>query len=300
MARGSHSDLLDPAVLARVGDLELVARTAVAGFLHGLHRTPRLGVSGDFAEHRPYQPGDDIRRLDWRVYGRTDRYFVKECIADTNTSVIIAVDVSASMAFGSGPVTKFAYARMLAASLAWFSQRQGDRIGLATFAGGIKDFVPCSTRHLLHVLHALERAEPAGRGSTLDGIRAVAERTGRPGILVLLSDWYADPREARDVLASLRVRGHDVIAFHVLDPAERTFPYEEPAPFEDLETGDRLSVVPAVLRERYREQVAAHLAALEQGFASDGVDYARFETSEPLDVALRAYLVRREALMRVR
>ncbi len=292
--------LLDPAVLARIGDLELVARTAVAGFLHGLHRTPRLGVSGDFAEHRPYQPGDDIRRLDWRVYGRTDRFYVKECEADTNTSVVLAVDTSASMAFASGRVSKFAYARLLAAALAWFSQRQGDRIGLATFGGRVTDYVPCSTRHLRHVLHALERAESTARGDPLDGIRSVADRLGRSGIVVFLSDWYADPVAVRDALSGIRVRGHDVIALHLLDQAERTFPYEEPAPFEDLESGERLSVVPTALGDRYRAQMADHLAALERECTAYGIEYFRFETHEPLDTALRAYLVRREAMAQVR
>ncbi|MGH7561897.1 MAG: DUF58 domain-containing protein [Gemmatimonadales bacterium] len=300
MSEAPRSGLLDPAVLARVGDLELVARSAVAGFLHGLHRTPRLGVSGDFAEHRPYQPGDDIRRLDWRVYGRSDRFYVKECQADTNTSVLISLDVSASMSFASGAVTKFQYARLLAAALAWFSQRQGDRIGLTTFAGGVVDFVPCSTRHLRHVLHALERAEPNGKGAPLDGVRAVAERLGRSGIVVLISDWYAAPEALRAELAGLRVRGHEVIALHVMDPAERTFPYDEPAPFEDLESGDRMSVVPASVAARYRERMAAHLESLDRELMGYGIDYTRFETSEPLDVALRAYLVRREAMMRVR
>ena len=300
MSDAPRSGLLDPAVLARIGDLELVARNAVAGFLHGLHRTPRLGVSGDFAEHRPYQPGDDIRRLDWRVYGRTDRFYVKECQADTNTSVVVAVDASASMGFGSGAVTKFVYARLLAASLAWFSQRQGDRIGLMTFTEQVVDYVPCSTRHLRHVLHTLERARPAGRGAPIEGIRAVADRLGRSGVVVIISDWYGDPVQIRDALSGIRVRGHDVIALHVIDPAERTFPYEEPAPFEDLETGERLSVVPAALRDRYRERMAEHLEALDTEMTSYGVDYSRFENSDPLDVALRAYLVRREAMAQVR
>lgn len=290
---------LDPAVLARIGDLSLIAKTIVDGFMHGLHRAPRLGASTEFAEHRPYQPGDDLRRIDWRVFGRTDRYFVKEYEADTNASVLIAVDVSRSMAFGSGAVTKLHYARMTAAALGWFSQRQGDRIGLVLYDDAIRGYIPPSTRHLSHVLHALERAEPGGAGGGIEPADAITALLGRTGITVFLSDWYSPPEFVRQALGQVRVRGHDVIAWQVVDPAETDFPYQEAANFEDLETGERLSVVPEALRQNYRDAVAAHRRSLADELAAVGVDYHLLDTSAPLDRALYDYLRRREAMARV-
>jgi uncharacterized protein (DUF58 family) len=300
MGRGPTTGILDPTVLARIGDLELVARTVVQGFMHGLHRAPRLGHSTDFAEHRPYQPGDDIRRIDWRIYGRTDRHYVKEFEADTNAAVVLAVDVSRSMDYGSGAVRKFDYARMLAAALAWFSQRQGDRIGLVLYADGIREYVPPSTRHLSLVLHTLERATPAGVAGGAESIPLISELLTRTGVTVFVSDWYAEPSTVAQALGSVHARGHDVAAFHVIDPAERAFPFEEIASFEDLETQERVPVVPGTLRSRYQALYEAHLEGLRRELSTSGIDYAPIETSTPLDLALYEYLVRREALARVR
>lgn len=300
MSRAAAVDFLDPEVLARIGDLSLIARTVVGGFMHGLHRAPRLGHSTDFAEHRPYQPGDDIRKIDWRVYGRTDRHFVKEFEADTNASVVFAVDASASMDFGSKGVTKWQYARMLAASLAWFSQRQGDRVGLAIYSDAIVEYVPPSTRHLSLILHTLERVTPKGGGSGEQPIGPITELLSRSGITVFVSDWYLDPERITDALGKIRVRGHDVIAFHLIDPAERQLPYEEAAFFEDLETGERLSVLPHRERERYQTAVRAHQESLTRSLRGAGVDYQTIETSRPLDGALYEYLHQREQMGRVR
>lgn len=300
MTRSAPPGLLDPAVLARIGDLSLIARTVVEGFMHGLHRAPRLGHSTEFAEHRPYQPGDDLRRLDWRVYGRTDRFYVKEYEADTNVSVLIALDVSRSMDFGSSGITKFHYAKMIAAAFAWFSQRQGDRIGLILYADGVRTYIPASTRHLSLILHTLEKAGAEGVGGGIDTNDAITELLGRSGITVFISDWYVTPEFVRQALGQVRVRGHDVIAFHVVDPAERTLPYDEAASFEDLETGERLSVVPEALRVKYQAAVAEHYQQLGTELSRVGVDYHRLDTDRPLDAALYQYLHRREALQRVR
>jgi len=300
MTARSTIELLDPVVLARIGDLDLVARTVVQGFMHGLHRAPRLGHSTDFAEHRPYQPGDDIRRIDWRVYGRTDRFFVKEFEADTNAAVVLAVDVSKSLAYGSGPVSKFQYAKMLAASLAWFSQRQGDRIGLVLYADRILEYVPPSTRHLSLVLHTLQRAQPTGVAGGIEAVPAISELLTRTGITVFLSDWYADPGAVRSALGGIRARGHDLIAFHLIDPVERSFPFERPAAFEDLETEERIPVVPDDFRSRYLELYQAHLESLGRELGRSGVDYHMVDTTTPLERVLHAYLTEREALARVR
>ena len=176
-------------MLARISDLALLARTVVDGFMHGQHRSLRKGSSLDFAEHRSYQPGDDLRRIDWRVYGRTDRFYIKEYDADTNAGVIFALDASGSMDFGSGAVTKFDYARFLVASLAWLSKSQGDRIGLATFKEELVDVVPPSVRHLQLLLHTLARAKAAGPSRLVHSIGRIGHLTTRTGIVVLATDW---------------------------------------------------------------------------------------------------------------
>jgi uncharacterized protein (DUF58 family) len=292
--------LLDPALLARIGDLPLLARTVVDGFMHGLHRARKVGLSLDFAEHRAYQPGDDIRRIDWRVFGRTDRFYVKEYEADTNASVTFALDASGSMDFGSGPLTKFDYGRFLAASLAWLSQRQGDRVGLVTFAGDLLEVVPPSTRHLQLLLYTLGRARASGAGRLAPVLERAARLMNRAGIVVVISDCYEDPALVQRAVGTLRARGHDTVLFHVLDPAERELPYEGAATFEDAETGERLPLRPEALRQKYQIAVAEHGRELARRLGQDRVDYVPLSTDQPLDLALHAYLERRLESSRVR
>src|SRR3990170_1091027 len=300
MTATAPAAFLDPALLARIGDLPLLARTVVDGFMHGLHRSRRVGLSLDFAEHRAYQPGDDIRRIDWRVYGRTDRFYVKEYEADTNAAVMFALDASGSMDFASGPLSKFDYARFLAASLAWLSQRQGDRVGLVTFAGDLLDVVPPSTRHLQLILHTLGRARAAGAGRLAPVLERAARLMNRAGIVVVISDCYEDPAQVQRSVGALRGRGHDVILFHVLDPAERDLPGDAPATFEDAESGERLPLRPEALRPRYQAQMEEHRRELARRLGADRVDYVSLVTEQPLDLALHAYLEHRLAASRVR
>ena len=292
--------LIDPKVLARLADLELVARTVVEGFINGMHRSPYLGLSLDFAEHRAYMPGDDIRRIDWRLFARTDRFYVKEFEADSNADFIAVVDVSRSMGFGTGEVTKLDYARCLAASLAYFAHKQRDRVGLVTFDEDVVDFVPPSAKHLDAVLHSLDRARPGGRGELARPFAKVAEAVRRRGILVLVSDLYEEPQRVVEAMRSLGRQGSDLIVFHVLDPAEVHFPFQESAGYEDVETGERLPVVPEQVREEYRRLVAEHIATLSRVLGKDRIDYVQIETSTPLDGALFAYFSRRERLVRRR
>ncbi len=312
-ARAPHAPtgarFVDPRVLSRIANLELLARTVVEGFVSGLHRSPHLGLSTDFAEHRPYLPGDDLRRLDWKLWGRTDRFYLKEFEADTNAAVSVLLDCSASMRYGSGPVTKLDYGRYLAASLLWFSQSQRDRVGLATFDRRILEFVPPSTRHLPNVLHALDRVERAPVASGRAGaagpgmepaLRECSEHLRRRGIVVVVSDLYEPPAQVLRALGHLRRRGGDLIVFHLLDPAELGFPFPEAANFEDLETGERIPVVPARVAERYRERLATHLDELRRLLGRDGIEYSMFDTSKPLDHALFTYLSNRQRLNRVR
>ncbi len=299
-AARSGARFLDPAVLARIDNLELLARTVVDGFLSGLHRSPYLGFSIDFAEHRPYMPGDDLRRVDWKLFARTDRHYVKLFEAETNANFAVVLDVSGSMAYGSHGVTKMDYARYLAASLAFFSHRQRDRVGLITFRERIVEYVPPSMKHMETVLHVVDRARAEGPGSLAGPLLTVAERLGRRGILALVSDLYREPDEVLDAVGLLRARGHDVLVFHVLDPAERLFPFEDPSGFEDLETGEQIPVIPRRLREAYVGLVREHIEALREGLTARRVDYALLDTAEPLDRALFAYLSARQRLSRPR
>ncbi len=301
MTAATASRFLDPAVLARIDNLELLAKTVVDGFISGLHRSAYLGFSIDFAEHRAYMPGDDIRRIDWRVYGRTDRFYVKEFEADTNANFSVLLDVSASMDYaGGGALTKLDYARYLAACLTYFARRQRDRVGIVTFAREIVDLVPPSAKHLDIVLHTLDRARAGAAGRLDAALPTIAEALGRRSILVLISDCYEEPDTILHGVNLLRHRGHDVIVFHVLDPAELEFPFDQPTHFEDLESGDRMPVVPEELRDEYRRLVRRHVAALSQLLGENRVDYVQFDTGRPLDQALFAYLSSRQRMMRVR
>lgn len=293
--------LLDPSVLARIGDLELLARTVVDGFISGLHESPYLGVSTDFAEHRPYLPGDDVRRVDWKLWGRTDRFYVKEFEADTNANVVVLLDVSKSMAYGPGAVTKLDYARFLAASLLYLSRRQRDRVGLVTFDSEVREVIPASARHLERALHALGRAETGGgAGGMKEPLEKVGALMRRRSVMILISDFYETAEDAVRAFSALRGRGSDLIAFHIVDPTEKSFPFGEPAPFEDLETGERLPVIPSGQAERYRTLFAEHGAELETRMVQAGVDFFAAPTDRPLDEALFYYLSRRRAMTRMR
>lgn len=294
------ANLLDPAVLARIEDLDLVARTVVDGFLSGLHRSPRLGVSTDFAEHRAYQPGDDIRRVDWRLYARTDRLHVREFEAETNTEVMFALDTSGSMRFGSTSVTKLHYARIMVACLAHFSARQRDRVGLVLFGGSVRAIVPPSLKHVPLVLQTLATASAEGAGELHGPLRAAAATSRRRRIWVVVSDFYHPPDDVADAVGALRANGSDVVALHVLDPAELALPYAEAATFVDAETGEELPLHAPDVRERYRAAIEGHIADVRGALAGRGVDAALFATDRPLDDALFRYLAERERLRRIR
>jgi uncharacterized protein (DUF58 family) len=304
--------MLDPAVLARIGNLELLARTVVEGFVNGLHRSPHLGSSTDFAEHRAYMPGDDIRGIDWRLFARSDRYYVKQFEADTNANFMVLLDVSPSMRYrgateGAGSVSKLDYACYLAAALTYFSSTQRDRVGLATFDEDIVEYVPPSAKHLRLVLHALERTSmpaaevperasgAASRAPALEGpLRKLTESLRRRSIVLLISDLYEEPDAVLSALANVRGRGNDMIVFQLLDRNEIEFPFADATNFVDLETGERMPVIPEYLRTQYRAEVANHTATLARRMQEQRIDYALFDTSRPLDQALFTYLLARE------
>ena len=291
---------IDPKVLARIGNLELLARTVVDGFISGLHRAPHLGLSLDFAEHRGYMPGDDIRRIDWRLFARTDRFYVKQYEADSNANFSVLLDISPSMSFGSQGLTKLDYSRYLAACLTYFSHTQRDRVGVVTFDHDIVARVPPSAKHLDVVLHTIDRVRPGRAGDLAGPLFRMTEHFRRRGILVLISDLYDEPDAVLDAVKPLRYEGNELIVFHVLDPAEIDFTYDQSSRFQDLETGVEIPIVPDRLREQYQALMREHTEVLSKRLSQNRIDYALFNTSVPLDHALFRYLMTREKLSRVR
>jgi uncharacterized protein (DUF58 family) len=291
---------VDPVVLARVGNLELVARSVVDGFINGMHRSPYFGASVDFAEHRGYTAGDDIRRVDWKLFGRTDRFYIKEYEADTNANFAVLLDVSKSMGFGSRGITKLEYGRILTACLTYLVHRQRDRVGFAAFDDDIVEFVPPSAKHMDVTLHVLDRLKATKPGSLAAPMKKLAEVFARRGVLVLVSDLYEDPSAVLEAIAPLRFRGHDLIVFHLLDPAEIEFAYDQASAFEDLESGEQIPIVPEALAEQYRSLVREHCDALRSKCSELRIDYQLLNTRTSLDQALFNYLSMREQLSRVR
>lgn len=294
------TSFIDPKVLARIDNLELLAKTVVDGFLQGIHQSPHLGVSMEFAEHRAYMPGDDIRRIDWRLFARTDRFYIKQYEAETNTDLAFILDATGSMGFGSGEVTKLDYGKFLVASLAYFSSGQRDRVGLYAFADEVVEHVRPSGGHLDRLLHAVARLKPGKEGGWEGPLGAVANTFRRRGMMAVVSDFYNDPTEVVTSLASLKSRGHDMVAFHLLDPAEIDFPFGQATRFQDLETEEVLPVIPEKLAEAYRGQISAHIDTLGNLMGAHGIDYVLVNTSEPLDDALYRYLSFRQRKARTR
>jgi uncharacterized protein (DUF58 family) len=291
---------VDPKVLSRIKDLELLARSVVDGFINGLHRAPYFGASIDFAEHRGYVAGDDIRRVDWRLYARTDKYFVKQYEADTNANFSVLLDSSKSMGFSSGGVSKLEYGKFLAACLAYLSHRQRDRVGIVTFDEDVVAYVPPSAKHFNVLLHTLDRAAAERPGRLLAMLGRIAEHFKRRSIVALISDLYENPEDLLDALKPYSFAGNDLVVFHVLDPAEIEFPYRDASRFQDLESGEEMPVVPEVFAEQYRKMIREHIESLRTKCSESRIDYVLLDTSKPLDEALFSYLGNRERLMRVR
>jgi uncharacterized protein (DUF58 family) len=286
---------IDPTILSKIENLELLARTVVEGFVQGLHKSPYLGFSVDFAEYRTYQPGDEIRRIDWNVFARMDKLYVKLFEGDTNTHVHLLLDVSGSMGYGSGDVQKVDYARFLAASLAYFAYGQRDGVGLLSFDTDIVNHIPAGRRsgQLFSILAELDRAKPSKETEFQKPLDYMAEFLKRRGIIVLISDLYDDVPNVLAGIKHLRSKGNDVIVFHVLDDFELNFPFEEMTEFEDLETTKKLNVIPQYLKREYLQLIHGHIEELDRELSKVGVDYTLMNSSKPLDVGLFAYLAKR-------
>jgi uncharacterized protein (DUF58 family) len=287
---------LDPAVIARLGTMELKARTVVEGFLSGLHRSPYKGFSVEFAEYRQYLPGDDLSTLDWKVYARSDRHYVKKFEEETNVECHILIDVSASMGYrGTAPMSKLEYGSVLAASLAFLMNKQRDATGLIAFDHRIAFRMPAGARpgHLHALLLALERLEPGSRSALARPLHQLAEALTRRGLVVLISDLLDEPEAAIKGLRHLRSRGTDVVVFQVLDPNELTFPFQGASRFRDLESDEEITTEPSAIRSAYLRELAGMTLHYDRELRGHGIDYVQLDTSQPLDFALLAYLAAR-------
>jgi uncharacterized protein (DUF58 family) len=283
---------LHPDAIKRIARLELRARHIVEGFLSGMHRSPYFGQSVEFLQHREYVPGDDLRHVDWKVWARQDRVYVKQYEEDTNLRCTLLVDVSNSMAYGAGPLNKYEYACTLAASLAYLVLKQNDAVGCISFDEQVRVQVPIRSKrnHLQSVIESLDISRPRDKTDMYGIFRSVAESTPRRGMMVLVSDLLADPAGTLRGLKMLRQRGHDLLVFHVMDDDELDFPFSGPTRFEGLETIDYLNCNPRALREGYLEAVNAFLDEVRRQCARNTIDYALIRTSEPMDAALATYL----------
>ena len=284
--------MLDPAELMAIRNLELRARTVVEGFWHGIHRSPYHGFSVEFTEYRPYAQGDDLRYLDWRLVARTDRYFIKKFEDETNLRCSLLVDGSRSMTFGSCGYTKADYARTLAATLAYFLSHQGDATGLLTFDEQVREYLPARNRpgHLRHLMLALEKPASGSSTDVAAPLRRIAELVRKRSLIVLISDLLAPLKSLASALGLLTASQHEVIVFQVLDPAERTFDFEQAARFLDMETGRDLFLDPSLARADYVRRLEAHVESVRASCEGLGISHVLLDISKPLELALFDFL----------
>ena len=291
---------LDPKTIARVSGLGLQARLIVEGYLSGTHRSPYHGISVEFVQHREYVPGDDIRHVDWKVWSRTDKYYLKQYEEETNLRAYFVLDASESMSYASGEVTKFDYARYIVAALCYLVLQQQDSAGLVVFDEKVEQHIRASNQpsHLKQLLHVLEQAEPHGKTDLGSCLHDVAERVEGRSLVVVLSDFFSDVKSVLNGLQHLRHRRHDVIAMQVLDGAELDFPFRDSTLFEGMEELPDVLTDPRALRAAYQREFQAFLTELERGCLARRADYVRLRTDQPLDVALSSYLAHRNKRLR--
>jgi uncharacterized protein (DUF58 family) len=291
-------ELVAPDFLAQLEDLELIARWVVEGFLHGLHRSPYVGFSVEFASHRQYLPGDDLRHLNWKLYGRHDKLYVKQYDAETNVEVHLVLDVSRSMTAGEGPVSKFRYCSMLAAAIAHLAAGQRDAVGLTLFSDRVVQHLNArgSPDHRMEILTSLASIREHATAESARVLHETAELMPRRGLIVLISDLYFDVDELFSALSHFRHFGHDVLVFHVLTPLERGLDVDGSVHFEDMETGERITTQAHEIRSSFTQAVAEWIGRLERGCVGREVEYVPLQTDSPLDRALHDYLNKRMQL----
>ncbi len=289
---------LDPRVLAGISGLDLIAKTVVDGFLAGLHKSPDFGFSQEFAEYRAYTPGDDLRHVDWNVFARTERAYLKRYRGETNTGIMVLLDASASMGFG-GPVSKFEYAKFLASAIVYLTHVQRDSAGLIVFDDDVRNFIRPSARQgqLMRLLHGVDTAQLGKRTNFARPFFELQQFLKRRGITLLISDFFEDPQKIVDTVVPLRFRGNELVLFHVLDPGEIEPTLGQAALLVDMETDDAIETSPEYARVEYRQKMQAHLKAIQAKAREAGIDYFLLRTDRPLDEGLREYLTIRQGRM---
>jgi len=299
MGPGTPTRFIDPSLLAGISHLDLVAKTVVDGFVAGLHRSPDFGFSQEFAEYRAYTPGDDLRHVDWNVFARTERAYLKRYRGETNSQLIIMLDSSASMGYTSHNITKLDYGRFLAVSLAYLGNQQRDAAGVIIFDDDVRNYVQPSTRQgqFMRVAHAIESARLGTRTNFAKPFIHFQAFLRRRGIVCVISDFFEDPDVIIKTVTPLRFRGNDLVLFHILDPEEIRPKFKGPVLMVDMETQDALEVSPEYAREEYAPKIDAHIDALSKKARANGIDYCQLRTDRPLDDALREYFLIRKGRM---
>lgn len=293
---GNYQTYYDPQTLARIKDLELQARQIIEGFVSGSHKSPYQGISVEFAEHREYVPGDDIRHVDWKVFGKTDKYYLKQYEQETNLVCNLVLDISESMRYGSAGISKLQYGALLAAAIGYLVLNQQDSAGLVLFEDEIRQRVPASSQpsHMKQIMHLLATVEPSPNRSQIGAVLdELAERLNKRSLLMVISDCFDDVERIASGLKHLRYKRHEVVVFHILDPAEVEFNFQDMTLFKGLEAYSEVLAEPRGLREAYLEEFGNFLKSLSVTCRSCGVDYQMFRTDQPLSRVLPAYLAAR-------
>jgi len=293
-----QQNYLDPHVLSAISGLDLVAKTVVQGFINGLHRSPDFGFSQEFAEYRMYSPGDDLRHVDWNVYARAERMYLKRYKGETNTKVTVLLDLSKSMSFGKKP-NKLEYSRYLVSSLVYLAVQQRDATGLILFDDEVRQFIPPASRvgHLQKVLHAVEKAEVGQHTNFAKPFSQFLEYIRQRGLVIVVSDFYADPETVIQTIAPLRWKKNEVVLFHILDRQELEPSIAGPATMIDIESGEAVEVTPEYLKTEYRAKMNQHIEDLHSKAQGAGMEYFLMPTDKPLDAGLREYLAARKGRM---
>ena len=289
------ANFLDPTVLAGLHNLELRARVVVEGFLAGLHKSPHRGFSVEFNDYRHYQRGDDMRHVDWRLYARSGKLYIKQYEDETNVRCMILLDTSASMAYTSGGMSKLDYGLTLASALAYFIARQRDAVGLITFDDQIREYLPAKTRqlHLMRILRALSRVQAGQKTDVVKPLTDLASSLKKKSMVILISDMLDDEERIINTLTNLRAMGNDIITFHIMDDAELNFPFNEASEFIDMENNESYITSPAAIRKAYLKNINEFLAYCKKQCQTNGIDYCLMNTREPLDQALSSYITKR-------
>ena len=289
---------LIPEVLSKLSNLELIAKMIVEGFIIGLHKSPFHGFSVEFSQHRPYNPGDSLKYIDWKIFGRTDRFYIKQFEEETNLKATILLDVSNSMSYSSGKISKLEYGKYLAASLTYMMLMQRDAVGMTLFDSKIKQYLPprSVTSYLQPILKQLEIIQPGADTDISQVLHEIADRIKRRGLIILISDLLDEPEKVLSSLRHFRHNKHEVLLFHILDPLELSFKFEGDIQFEDLESGENIRTFPWYIQNEYKNEINEFINYYKKNCLENRIDYQLVETSTSFDNALIEYLVKRKLL----